>query len=253
MTPGSNFIVCNDSVYKYFVEYMNTFIIDGYILLTVGEFIRLNVSVCDEVLLLQRGDWFPTHLLSRCTKVRVVNTEQLCYSPVIERVIRELAELSMRTGYAVEVIDYSYSNKAILDAHRVRCSVHEYITPQAEIDYLSSLIARSVKKYDLGFVGYINPRRNHVLEKLRLKGFTILITHTFGKERDTMLAQCRAILNIHCEEHFQIFESIRCNRWIASGMRVISETSTDTPVSDLLDQYTYDELCELPRMIVIAT
>lgn len=244
LTP-KNFIVCYDTVYKYFIEYMITFIHKGFKPVSLSELYRLaKHTEINEIILVQKGDWFPSELIRSCKKIIIANTEQLCHAPVIKRVIAELQHISSRVGYNVHVIDYSLTNKSILENYNISCSDHLVEPPEYEIAQLKTLLY-SPKKYDIGFVGYINPRRRYVLEKLKEKGYNVLITETFGEERDKLISQCKSLINIHCEEYFNIFESIRCNRWLAAGLRVLTEVSVDCPAFDNLEKFTYDELCTL--------
>jgi hypothetical protein len=233
------YIVSFWAVNKYFIEYMKTFV--EYNLTSDLE----SLPEINELLVMQNAHWIPDSVLRKTHKLKIVNTEQLCFPDVENRVLGEIKTISGRVGYCVEVVDYSKSNIDILSKHGILCTLHEYNSPPAEISFLKGLVSQSEKRYDIGFVGYVNARRKFVLDKLNEKGYKILITQTFGDERDRLIAQCKVLLNIHCEAHFDIFESIRCNRWLAADMHVVSEASRDYPDSEFLKLMPYDELCAL--------
>jgi hypothetical protein len=237
----SNYIVSFSFVTKYFIEYMKTF--TNYCVISSSEL--ESIDTIDELLVVQNANWVPEDILKKTKKLRVVNTEQLCLLDVENRVVNELKAISGRIGYRVEVIDYARTNIDILKKHGIVCTLHPYDSPPEEKAYLQNLVANREKFYDIGFVGYINPRRKHVLDKLSEKGYKVFITQTFGNERDSLLANCKSLINIHCEEYFDIFESIRCNRWLSAGQTVISEKSRDCPDSEFLKQFSYADLCAL--------
>jgi hypothetical protein len=97
------------------------------------------------------------------------------------------------------------------------------------------------KQYHFGFINkktvlpITPPRRNKVLEYLVNQGFKINIISGWGDDRDSELAKCEVILNIHGqinenenprpEECSNIFEHIRCDRLLESGFEILSEES----------------------------
>ena len=232
--------MCNDSCKKWFVEYMNTF--KSYIPLTYSELETVENNF-DELLIVQQGYWISNEFLKRAKLVRVINTEQLCEKEKEAAFVAEFNRLSARVGYKVEIIDYSPTNISILEKHGFVCLLHLYETPETEKNYLRNLLYTTKKTFDIGFVGSLNPRRAFVIEKLKESGYKVLIINQYGDARDRLIAKCKVLLNIHYESFYNIFETIRCNRWLAAGMPVISESSIDFPESDLLSLYTYDDLC----------
>jgi hypothetical protein len=236
----SKIIVCSDTTLKYFIEYMNTF--EGYTCMNYSTLCR-TPGRCEELLILQNAQFISDSILHNADNVKIVQTEQLCTPVVEERVISELRNISSRYGKPITVIDYSHINREIIESHGFACQVREYISPPQEIIILQKLLENE-KRYDFAFVGCINARRQTILNRLKERGYTILIISTFGKERDMMISQCRFLLNIHYEEYFNIFESIRCNRWLQAGMHVISEASIDPPSFSNLHLYSYDSICD---------
>ena len=55
----------------------------------------------------------------------------------------------------------------------------------------------------------------------------------WGEARDKEIASCKLLLNIHHNNDYNIFDSIRCDRWIFAGMPVISETSEHCEYLDI--------------------
>ena len=137
------------------------------------------------------------------------------------------------------IYDYSLSNIKILNEHGITATHLPYIVKEKE--YLSKLFKETKKEYHFGFINkktsmpITPPRRNKVLAYLFDAGFKINIVSGWGEDRDTELAKCKVILNIHGqinenenpypEECSNIFEHIRCDRLLESGFEVLSEES----------------------------
>ena len=220
---------------------MNTF--KSYIPLTYSELHTVNNDF-DELLIVQKADWISDEFLKRAKIVRIVNTEQMCEKGREAFFVSEVKRLSERVGYKVEVVDYSPTNISILEKHGFVCLLHLYETPETEKNYLRNLRYTTEKTFDIGFVGALNPRRVHVIEKLKEAGYKVFVINQYGDARDRLIAKCKVLLNIHYESYYNIFETIRCNRWLDAGMPVLSESSIDFPESPLLSFDTYENLCE---------
>jgi hypothetical protein len=233
-------IVANDGVFKYFVEYMNTF--SGYTVTTNSQLETLNLTNCEELILVQKSNWLPQHIYRLCSKISITNTEQLCDEAVERRVNAELLELEANCGYKVTVYDYSLKNIEILTRLGFKTEYHPYMSPQNEIDWLKSIHQTIPKTYDVGFVGAINDRRKKIIDDLVASGITVRMIESFGNERDLELATCRYILNIHWAVHFNIFESIRCNRLLQAAFNVITEDSIELFDNGYLEAVPYDSL-----------
>lgn len=80
------------------------------------------------------------------------------------------------------------------------------------------------KKYDIIFNGSPSIRRDTKISELINKGIKIkYLKNTFGHERDTQIGEGRILLNIHSENDWLVYESLRCERWRFAGMPIISE------------------------------
>jgi len=240
-------IVADDSMHKFFVEYMNTF--NGYIVIVKSQIYEYDLSKCEELIAIQRGNWLPHEVFMTSCKISVANTEQLCDDLVKKRVNNELLELENLCGYKITLYDYSVTNIKILNNMGFETKYHPYISLSNEINYLNSLHIVP-KLYDIGFVGAVNERRKKILDELENKNITIRLIQSFGNVRDNELAHCRYILNIHWASHFDIFESIRCNRWIQAGFKIITETSIETLDAPNILSAPYDNLVQYIHSIL---
>jgi SAM-dependent methyltransferase len=114
--------------------------------------------------------------------------------------------------------DYSDFNlvKVKHDRKQVVCFRH--------VDALNRLVAAAVPEYDLVFYGSLNDRRKKILNSLREKhGLKVLDFYgLYGPERDVLLANTRALLNLHFYDS-QIFQQIRAFYPLINGIPVVSE------------------------------
>jgi hypothetical protein len=90
------------------------------------------------------------------------------------------------------------------------------------------------KEYDVVMVPDDNsPRRIAIRDQLMSRGFSVLcLRGRHGDDRDQMIAKSRILVNIHKTPQHQIFEHYRCDRWIMSGLCVVSETSLSDELMD---------------------
>lgn len=130
--------------------------------------------------------------------------------------------------------DYSKSNLKILQEESIDIKNKIYLPYKCSRDELKTLIElneNTKKEYDFGIIkasgGYVNDRRQIVVDYLKQQNFTVNIIGGWGNDRDIELAKCRAILNIHgfYRVPSNIFEHIRCDRLLDAGFTVLSETS----------------------------
>jgi len=153
----------------------------------------------------------------------------------------------------LKIYDYSLSNIRILVEKNITNVEHmPYIVTQTETNKLRILNESTEKIYDFGIltgsgapnnsIAELGPKRRAVVEYLLSNGFTVNIIKEWKDKRDIELAKCHIILNIHGQmnpspgvwEDSRIFEHVRCDRLIAGGLRILSETC------DYLDYNNYD-------------
>lgn len=149
------------------------------------------------------------------------NPEQLTRAKELASVLELI-----KTAKPIEVWDYSKVNVEILKQHGIQAT---WIQIKSHESYLAKLRSwRTEILFDIGFCGAIGLRRQTILDGLKEAGLRVLIINTVaGDARDQQLAKCKVILNIHYAEDYQLFESARCEPWLAAGVPVISETSLD--------------------------
>ena len=201
---------------------------NGYIhsdaLLEVAEFIALNIKKIgfDSVLTKNRIDKNYTNvvlcghlaskqLLELNSKMIIFNSEQLPEnSEWTSKEYRALLEKNYVWDYSINNLNcLSHKNHGLIDFY-----------------YCSELNRIKIKKpanYDLFFYGSLNERRKNILEKIVTNGLKVKIAYgVYGEERDILISESRAILNLHYYES-QIFQQIRAFYPLINNTPVISE------------------------------
>jgi hypothetical protein len=174
-------------------------------------------------------------------KVSYLNVEQLSDPYTCEFIKRYLTD-------NIDIYDYSLSNIKILGRGRYL----PYRITNEETEYLKKCL-QATKKYDVCVVGTIYSegatRRIEKINELKRHDITVLVLDdTYEKERDRQIGEARILVNIHFYTHWKVYEAVRCERWRAAGMPIISEVSIDT-LPDGIIGVPYEKIVET----VIAT
>ena len=96
-------------------------------------------------------------------------------------------------------------------------------------------------KYDVGIVDCRSKHRKDVFGSLQKHGIQVLNIKGWKDQRDKLIGQCRILLNFHYNNKFQIYEHIRCDRWIMAGKTIISETSSHIKELDITEHVIWSE------------
>ena len=133
----------------------------------------------------------------------------------------------------IKIYDYSLSNIKILNNKGYTNTHHlKYNINDKETTFLKNVNENTKKIYDFGIISPENPvtltRRADVVNFLIKNNYSVKVIQGWKEQRDKELAKCSVILNIHgsvCGETSNIFEHIRCDRLLAAGFNVLSESS----------------------------
>lgn len=204
--------IVEDYKYKYFKDY----------LLSLGIPVRLypcQINPGERVLVVQS-------LLDlnyeNASYVGLINTEQLTRGEWQQHIINTIGAKP-----DLHLFDYSKSNIRHFQLVTGKTIEHlPYKYRDEEISQLKQLIKYTPKEYDIAFVGSINQRRVDIIQALRDRNVTVnIIDNLWELDRDVEIAKCKILLNLHYTEEYNIFEEIRCNRWLMADLMVISENS----------------------------
>ena len=169
-------------------------------------------------------------------KVSFLNTEHLTDKNTLEYINRKLSD-------KIDIYHHSLENTRIMG--RGKC------IPYRITDIETAKLKRYLevpKKYDVCIIGKCSERRKDIVNKLLNRMINVLTIGgiskcsglnnkylMLGEERDVCIGEARILLNIHLRTNWTIYESIRCERWRAAGMLVISETcEAPGPPSDVI-------------------
>jgi len=128
------------------------------------------------------------------------------------------------------VVDYDEANRGVYcaqtdDAPLIRFGYAPYL-PRA-VCSAADLARRPI---DLLFFGSVNPRRQAVFDRIQSTGrcISVLNTPVYGPERDEIVAQAKAVLNVHHYDSAR-FEQVRAFQVLSLGTPLVSER---TPVTE---------------------
>ncbi len=216
-------IVCSKLCFKYFVEYIDSF----------KDKLGLNYIILDDVTnynyINNRDELYifcqsiEADLIDCSFNKVLLNTEQMTI----------LARNTLMQNYIsqnIKLIDYSIENQFILKNNSIYIP---YQYDKNEIDMLKKLYSETPKTYDIAFTGATSERRTQILNELINKGYSVLNITDWGTTRDELIASCKVLINIHYGDDYQVYESIRCDRWSFALMPVISEDSVYTEHLDM--------------------
>jgi len=149
----------------------------------------------------------------------------------------------------IEVWDYSLTNTSILKNYGLNV---KHVPIKLSLDTIIKYRNYRVQpEYDIVFCGQLSEYRKNILTKLEEKGKTVkIIDGEYSGQRDIDIGKAKLLINIHYNENYRVFESIRCEPWIASGMKVLSENSLDN--SSRCITVPYDQLVEKACEILLA-
>jgi glycosyltransferase involved in cell wall biosynthesis len=202
--------LCHEADYKYMKEYIDSFL--------DGELIVYNAQTVFEV-----DEYFCVRripVLPEGCKVRFLNTEQLCVSEKMAEFNATLSSCKLH-----EIFDYSEANitlsgKGTYLPYKERSEETEKLRKYLDVP----------KEFDVVVVGTHSERRKAIINSLKSQHLRVdWITDLFGEERDKRIGKSHILLNLHYSDSYQVFESVRCNRWKWAGMRILTEPCTHIP------------------------
>jgi beta-1,4-mannosyl-glycoprotein beta-1,4-N-acetylglucosaminyltransferase len=195
------------------------------------------------------------------TDFSLLNTEPLNI-PYRLQSIKNIQKLY--NGLGLGYYDYSESNLHILNENSIGFKYKTYlpyICSSPELLQLQKVNKNTEKVFDYGIIktlgGEISPRRQKIVNFLKSNHFSVNIIEGWENDRDSELAKCKLVLNIHGnlnDDVSMIFEHIRCNRLLESGFNVLSENCYNLSL-DFIQKYpnlkliNYDEFFNIEKII----
>jgi hypothetical protein len=115
--------------------------------------------------------------------------------------------------------DYSTTNVEFWKAEGLN-AIH---VPIGYVPKLTRILKPEEQDIDVLFYGWMNDRRQHVIDELRDRGLKVVTVHNvYGNERDAFIACAKVVLNMHYRTP-GIFEIARVSYLLANKKCVVSE------------------------------
>lgn len=270
-------ILCEEYIYKFIKEYIDNIFPGRPILLwNIWRFNELNIEVhkhylsvmyvpyiYGEAIRFIPGVWRYSPMITsyihidpsranipynipvfpKGCKVSFLNIEHLTDKYTLEYIQRKLSD---------KIDIYHHSPASLRIMGRGKCI--PYRITDAETNKLKRYLGAH-KKYDVCVVGNCSMRRKYIVDELIKKMVTVLTIgeisrctgftdkyEMIGDERDAHIGEARILLNIHLRPSWTVYESIRCDRWAAAGMPIISETSVAPGAPPGVIECSYDDI-----------
>lgn len=181
------------------------------------------------------------------------NTEQITRIEIENNIIENMQKLiGLKDKYHnlnVSIMDYSNQNINILiknnifldlniDIHWVPYQYRE--SENKKLKFFSNNI-----KYDIAHCGEKSTYRNDILTNIK-NNVKIINIVGWDDNRDKQIGNSLILINIHYNKSYNIYESIRCDRWLFSGKLILSETSINDYLLDVKDCII---LCEYNNLV----
>mmetsp|Transcript_20253 Transcript_20253/g.77744 ORF Transcript_20253/g.77744 Transcript_20253/m.77744 type:complete len:479 (-) Transcript_20253:92-1528(-) len=119
----------------------------------------------------------------------------------------------------------------------MRVVPYQLTSEVAALSRLLEAVPLAQRRHDVAFVGFISPRRKTILLALQRAGVRLVVANGLPSTRDAVVASARVLVNIHGNDEQTMFETMRCDRWIAAGHVVVSEPSWADETSDFRRAY----------------
>lgn len=149
---------------------------------------------------------------------------------------------SLKTDSIHEIWTFSDYNIFILNKFGITKT--KFIKMVAWDEYREKLMSYNIDNtydYDVCIVGWMNDRREQIVQKIREKGISVKIIgyrdELFGDERDKVIRKSKILLNVHYSDNMFCFEQIRCFPFISVGQIIVSEDSFDKVESVIFSDY----------------
>lgn len=175
--------------------------------------------------------------------IYLINTEQST-RPLWSLIINHYAKLG------ITIFDYDQYQTELTQKMLPDKSIFylPYQITKNESNYLTTLVRKTKKRYHVAFCSTNkSKKRLNLYTQLEGLGLDLIDVNAWREDRDTEIAKAQILVNIHYDKEYQIFEHMRCDRWILAGMIVVSEESLSDSLldcKDLIITEKYENLVE---------
>jgi hypothetical protein len=215
----------NDSVF--FIEYLNSIkkYLDYDLYLYKREKYITDLNNYEKIFFVQKiGSKIDIEKYEK-KNIYIINTEQISR----KKILKKFENFS-------NTIDYSHENISLINQNII---YFPYGINKNEIFDFK-------KDNNICFIGAKSDKRNKIINELKEREINIDIITGFSEERDKKLFTYKILLNIHFDDNYNIYESIRCDRCVFNKMIVITEKSLLDDKNLLKDKLV---ICEYKNLV----
>jgi hypothetical protein len=228
-------LYCEKAYFQSYEDYINTFLEQLNIKLRIVDNLdKVDYNITDTYYFLAR---LPQCIFfNRSIKAIYINMEQLSRNC-------HLVYCQTINSFNIPIINYNEGNCYLLPgSHLLRLQLQ---SSPYDSSTVTPFFIPSQKLYDVAFVGSICSRRMEIITKIRNNGYKVNIVTGWKEERDKEILKAKVLLNIHYAEDYNIYESLRCDRFLFSDTIVVTEKSylqESLDINDLLIVSDYSNL-----------
>lgn len=166
--------------------------------------------------------------------IALLNTEQMTHPDKIRKFLKPVR---VHMDYAHANLEYIHSPK--------------FFVPY-QVNDRELVFSKVPKTFDVAIINPRAPRRLAIVKEIRKRGIECKSIVGWGKQRDNEIAKARILLNIHHNNRFNVYEAIRCDRWVLNKTIVISEEClpVDDSIQDHIVFTPYDKLADTVERVV---
>jgi hypothetical protein len=205
-----DYLLCNKDEFMYFEDYIRSLQLNISLILydqNTTPFTENKHYMC-----IRR---IPFNIMPKECKISFINTEQLS-------VPAKFIEYQNYAIDGVDVYDYSMENIKISK----KGTYLPYRERPEEVNKLKEYLSQK-KEFDFAVLGSPSSYRFGLINILCKRGFKICYIQGWNDARDKQVGKCRALLNLHFNGEYSVYEPIRCERWRFAGMPIYSEKCSD--------------------------
>ena len=133
------------------------------------------------------------------------------------------------------LLDYSFAHQTYFP----NAQILPYCYNEKEISTLKSYFTGEYK-YDICMIGCNSVARWNIFTELSRKGVKMVNAEGWSEDRDRKVAESKILLNLHFQDNYQIYEHLRCDRWMFTGKLIISEKSHNSDKLLVENVYFYE-------------
>ncbi len=235
-----------ESQFKYFEDYISNLLINNDEYITFKNYdssIELPNDNNTNIFIYKLPKLKIENSINNIMNIFILNTEQLSRTIMKELLLSNIKLLidikKNNPNITIGILDYSIENyiiiKDMISKNNYQLDIY-YIPYQFNNKENKKLVKFSENTLSNISYTYTDSKyRFKIINQLKKKYTNIEMVHGWNDKRDIEIGKSKVLLNIHYDKTYNIFESLRCDRWIFSGKIILSENCLYNDKIDLKD------------------